>query len=303
MAKVLITGSNSFIGTNYRKVSENQIISEVSLKENQTAKIDFINSDVVLHLAAIVHQSKKIDIKEYFRVNRDLCIRVAEQAKRAGVRQFIFLSTVKVYGKFIPGSDPWTEDSECYPDDAYGISKYEAELGLRKLEDAEFIVSIIRTPIVYGPGVAANILKLIKLIEKFPLLPFGNVNNNRHYTYVENLVGFIDKIIETNASGTFIAMDDIALSTTELVLYFSKLLHRKIILFKLPELLIKVGVAIKPNIFDRLYRSFYLDNTKTKNLLSFTPHFSTEEGLAMMISSYVAGKKKKCSDVWCFFTQ
>jgi nucleoside-diphosphate-sugar epimerase len=291
MARVLITGANSFIGTNFHKISENQNIREVSLKEILPEKIDFSNIDVVLHLAAIVHQSKKIDKEKYLSVNRDLCIRVAELAKSAGVKQFIFLSTVKVYGKYIPGSDPWNEDSVCNPDDDYGISKYEAELALKRVEDTGFVVSIIRTPIVYGPGVAGNILKLIKLIEKFPMLPFFKVNNNRHYTYVDNLVGFIDRIIEVKASGTFIAMDEFALSTTYLVLYLSGLLHRKIILFTVPDLLLKTLVAWKPEIFDRLYRSFYLDNSKTKKILQYTPLFTSEEGLAMTVSFYQSKKK------------
>jgi nucleoside-diphosphate-sugar epimerase len=292
MTRVLITGAHSFIGTNFRKISVNQNIKEISLRENPPEESDFNNIDVVLHLAAIVHQSKKIDTAKYFHVNRDLSVRVAELAKSAGVRQFIFISSVKVYGKYIPGSDPWNEDSACDPYDDYGISKYEAEIALKKMEDAGFIVSIIRTPIVYGPGVSSNILKLVKLIEKFPLLPFARVNNNRHFTYVDNLVGFIDKIIEVRASGTFIAMDEFKLSTTYLVMYLSGLLNRKIILFAIPDLLLKACVALMPDVFDRLYRSFYLDNTKTKRVLKYTPAFTTEEGLAMMISFYIASKKR-----------
>jgi nucleoside-diphosphate-sugar epimerase len=293
MAKVLITGANSFIGTNYRRISVNQNVSEVSIVENKPEDIDFSHFDVVLHLAAIVHQSKKISDEDYLFVNRDLCERVARQAKKSGVRQFIFLSTVKVYGKFIPGSEPWTEDSACNPDDAYGMSKCQAELALKKIEDKEFIVSIIRTPIVYGPGVTANMLKLINLIELFPVLPFARVNNHRHYTYIENLVGYIDRIIEIRASGTFLAMDDTALSTTNLVTHLSVFLKRKIVLFSFPDFIINAGIFLMPNFFDRLYRSFYLDNTKTKKRLDYSPPFSTEEGLGIMISSYVSNKKKK----------
>jgi nucleoside-diphosphate-sugar epimerase len=293
MTRVLIIGANSFIGRNFRKISEYQNIREVSLRKNTPEEIDFTNVDIILHLAAIVHQSKKISTAKYFFVNRDLCIRVAELAKSAGVKQFIFLSTVKVYGKYRSGSEPWNEDSVCYPVDAYGISKYEAEIGLKSLEDAGFTVSIIRTPIVYGPGVTANILKLVKLIEKFNLLPFRHVYNNRHYTYVDNLVGFIDRIIEIRASGTFIAMDEFALSTTDLVVYLSYLLHRKTTLFKIPELFLKVFVKLMPDVFDRLYRSFYLDNSKTRQILNYTPRFTTKEGLEMMITHYLNDRKNR----------
>jgi nucleoside-diphosphate-sugar epimerase len=293
MAKVLIIGTSSFIGTNFRKVSKNQIIREVSLKDTQPEEIDFSDVEVVLHLAAIVHQSKKIKNSEYLFVNRDLCTRTAKQAKACGVKQFILLSTVKVYGQYIPGSEPWNEDSACYPEDSYGMSKFEAELALRKLEDSDFIVSTVRTPIVYGPGVTANILKLIKLIERFPLLPFKQVTNSRYYTNIENLVGFIDRIIEIKASGTFIAMDDMPLSTTLLVRHLSNYMHKKVLLFKLPDLLVKIGITLKPEIFGRLYGSFYLDNTKTKKVLNYKPPFTTEEGLAKMISSYLALKKHR----------
>ncbi len=227
MPKILITGANSFIGKNFMRFSKFAEVEEVSLIELNPEDIDFSKYDIILHLAAIVHRSKKNHDAEYFSVNRDLSINVAKQAKAAGVRQFIFLSTMKVYGKFNPGIDLWNEDSPCFPEDSYGLSKYEAELGLKKLEDPNFTVSIIRTPIVYGPGVTANILKLIKLIERFPILPFKKVGNNRHYTYVENLVGFIDRIIEIKASGIFIAMDDEGLSTNDLVILLSTYLHKK----------------------------------------------------------------------------
>jgi nucleoside-diphosphate-sugar epimerase len=199
---------------------------------------------------------------------------------------------VKVYGKFIPGSQPWNENSVCKPEDTYGMSKFEAEVALRELEDDEFIVSIIRTPIVYGPGVMANMLKLIKLIERLPILPFGHVINSRHYTYIENLIAFIDRIIKIKASGTFIAMDEKALSTTDLVEYLSKFLHRRIVLFRLPDVIVDAGVYLMPNFFDRLYRSFYLDNTKTKEILNFEAPFLTEEGLSMMISAYIENREK-----------
>jgi UDP-glucose 4-epimerase len=286
MNRILVTGADSFIGTNFRNYSENQKIKEISLFENKPEEIDFSEFDVVLHLAAIVHQSKKIEEQEYFLINRDLCIKVAEHAKRAGVKQFVFLSTVKVYGKYTPGSYPWNEDSACYPEDAYGKSKYEAELALRNLDDSKFTVSVVRTPLVYGDGVKANLLKLIKLIKSCRMLPFGKIENRRNYTFVENLIGFIDRIIEKRVSGTFIAMDDKALSSTELIFLLSKYMNKKLLLFKLPAIFVKTGFIFLPELFNRIYGSFELDNTKTKKLLNFSPPFTTEEGLQKMIISY-----------------
>ncbi|TFH38809.1 MAG: NAD-dependent epimerase/dehydratase family protein, partial [ANME-2 cluster archaeon] len=156
--RILITGENSFVGRNFLKYSKFNNVEEISLLKNRPEVIDFGKFDIVIHLAAIVHQSRRISEKEYFLINKDLSLKVAEYAKKANVRQFIFLSTVKVYGKFIPGSEPWSENSLCHPDDSYGKSKFEAEKALRELEDQDFIISVIRSPLVYGEGVKANML-------------------------------------------------------------------------------------------------------------------------------------------------
>ena len=172
MSKILITGANSFVGRNYIKYSQNIKIDEISLIDNSPEEIDFSKYNTILHVAAIVHQSKKIPEQEYFVINRDLSLEVAKHAKESGIKQFVFLSTIKVYGEFYPESGPWTENSECHPDDPYGKSKYEAEIELRKLEDNDFIVSIIRTPLVYGKDVKANMLNIMKLVNKMRILPF-----------------------------------------------------------------------------------------------------------------------------------
>ncbi len=291
MPKILITGANSFVGTNFRKYSKYKDIDEVSLLDHIPESIDFNNFDVVLHLAAIVHQSKKISEEEYMIVNRDLCLKIAENAKKSGIRQFIFLSTCKVYGPTISDNEVLNEGSICSPDDPYGRSKYEAETGLRKLEDENFVLSIIRTPLVYGEGVKANMLSILKLIERFPLLPFGNIENRRSFTYIENLVGFIDAVIEKKANGTFIAKDEEALSTTELVNILSKYLNRKLKLFKLPTFVLKFISFVTPSIFDRLFGSSEFENAKTKTDLSFTPAISSEEGIKRMVLAYRNSRK------------
>lgn len=286
MTRILITGTDSFIGKNFRKLSKFKNIEEISVRNASIDEIEFNKYDVVLHLAAIVHQDNKIPENEYFRVNRDLCVNVAEKARLSGIKHFIFMSTIKVYGRFIPGSDPWKENSPCFPDDPYGKSKYEAEQELKKLESPGFNVSVIRTPVVYGPEVKANILRLIRLIDNYPVLPFGGVDNNRHFTYIENLTGYIDRIIETGISGTFLISDDKGISTTRLVKYLSEYLNRKILLVKLPKLFVRAGYLLLPEYIDRLFGSFYIDNRKTREILNYSPAFSTEEGLNKMISYY-----------------
>lgn len=293
MTKILITGANSFVGTNFRRFSQFADIDEISLYENKPEDIDFSKYEVILHVAAIVHQSKKISESEYFKVNRDLCLRTAESAKEAGIRQFVFLSTLKVNGDLVNNFELRNENSSCFPDDAYGKSKYEAEIGLKNLEDPTFIVSIIRPPVVYGEGVIANMLSIVKIIELFPLLPLGCINNRRNFIYTENLVGFIDRIIEKKASGVFIVKDEGALSTTELVYYLSKSLDRKVILFKLPEIFVRLGILLSPSVFSRLFGSLEFDNAKTIKELNYTPPYSTEEGIKKWIDLYREKKMNK----------
>jgi len=285
--KILITGENSFVGRNFLDYSIFKDVSEISLIKHAPESIDFKMYDVVIHLVAIVHQKKTIPESQYFIINRDLCLNVAGLAKKAGVNQFIFLSTVKVYGKFISGSEPWNEQSLCSPEDAYGKSKYEAELALKKLEDDSFTVSIIRTPLVYGEYVRANMLSIMKLVKRTRILPFKNVNNRRNFTGAENLVSFIDRIIERRASGIFIAMDEKAISTSELVKMISENLGKKIILFKIPDFVVKVGMTVFPSIFDRLYGSFEMDNSRTLKVLGFKPPVPINEGIKKMVKSFI----------------
>jgi len=284
--KILITGTDSFVGRNFIKYSKYKDIEEISLFTNKPEDVNFGKYNIVIHLVAIVHQKTTIPEDQYFIINRDLCLKVAELAKQAGVKQFVFLSTVKVYGKFVAGSEPWNEKSLCLPDDAYGKSKYEAELALRKLEDNSFTVSIIRTPLVYGEYVRANMLSILKLINRTHILPFKNVENRRNFTGAENLVSFIDRIIEKRASGIFIAMDEKAISTSELVKMISENLSKKIILFKIPDFMIKIGMTVFPGIFDRLYGSFEMDNSRTLEILDFKPPIPTSEGIKKMVKSF-----------------
>ena len=286
MTRILITGKDSFVGSNIRKYSVFRDIEEISLLDNKPEDINFEKYNIIIHLVAIVHQKKTIPENQYFIINRDLCLKVAELAKNAGIKQFIFLSTVKVYGKFISGSEPWNEKSLCIPEDAYGKSKYEAELALKKLADENFTVSIIRTPLVYGEYVRANMLSILKLINRTHILPFKDVENRRNFTGAENLVSFIDRIIEKRASGVFIAMDEKAISTSKLVKMISENLDKKIVLFKIPDFIIKIGMNVFPSIFDRLYGSFEMDNSRTLEILDFKPPFSTSVGIKKMVHSF-----------------
>lgn len=284
--KILITGKGSFIGSNFIRHSEFKQIDEISLLDFSPEEIDFRNYDVVLHVAAIVHQNKKIPENHYFIINRDLCLRTATCAKQAGVKQFVFISTLKVYGEVNKKNVPRNENSVCSPSDPYGRSKFEAENALRKIEDNNFVVSILRSSVVYGEGVKANILSLIKLVEKTIILPLGGINNKRNFIYIENLVGYIDVIIKKRSSGVFIAIDEKSYSTTEIINYISKSLNKKIILFRLPGYLINTGRFLMPATFLRLFGSLEFENTETLKKLEYKIPYSTEEGIRRTIIAY-----------------
>jgi nucleoside-diphosphate-sugar epimerase len=285
MTKVLITGANSFIGKNFKKYSKYSDQKEVCLLSCPIESINFEGYNIVLHLAAIVHISDRLPESEYFKINRDLCLEVAKRAKSNGVNHFIFLSSSKVYGSQ-GGKEVLNENSDCFPDDSYGKSKYEAEILLKELEDFSFTVSIIRTPIVYGEGVKANMLSIMKLIDTVPILPFKGLDNKISITFVGNLVGLIDCIIEKRSSGTFIALDEKPLSTNELVKYISKYLGKKIYLFTLPRFLVRLTSSFFPREMDSLFNSFTLDNLKTREELGYAPPISTEDGIERMVSYY-----------------
>ena len=216
MKNILLTGSNGFIGTYfinhyYRKYN----ISIFSFLKDDFEDLTLSKIDTVIHLSALVHQMGGASEDEYEKINVTQTINLANKAKRSGVKHFIFMSSIKVYGE--ETDIPYNENSDCNPQDDYGKSKLKAEVELRKLEDNEFIISIIRTPIVYGYGVKANIKNLVSLINKVPILPFADIENKRSMIYIGNLTYLIDTIIQQKYKGIFLASDDITKSTKELI--------------------------------------------------------------------------------------
>jgi UDP-glucose 4-epimerase len=286
--KVLVTGSSGFIGRHFVKDSNEFDITEVNLLSQDVKDINFSEINSVIHLAAFVHQMKGGDDEQYFKVNRDLAYQVAKKAKEEGVSQFILMSTAKVYGEYTLLDKPWSEKSECNPTDSYGKSKLEAEMLISTLEDNKFKVAILRSPLVYGSGVKANMLNLIKLVDKFPIIPLGKIKNQRSLVYIGNLVALIKVIVKQQSSGIFIAADKNALSTSDLVKYIAKGLGKNRI-FLNANLFLSLLQYLKPEINDRLFKSLELDCESTNNSLQFIAPFSTQEGINEMTEWY---KKK-----------
>ena len=253
--RIIITGASGFVGSSYIKANNVHQIEEVCLIKHKLEEINFAGSDVVLHLAALVHQMKGAPESEYFKINSDLAYETALKAKKEGVKHFIFLSTIKVHGESTTGNPPFDERSECIPVDPYGKSKLDAEERIVSLEDNKFKVAIIRSPLVYGPGVKANMYNLIKLVDEIPLLPFGNINNKRSFVYIDNLIALINCIISMKASGIYLACDSRNLSTTELVLLIASSFDKERYIFSMPVLFRKIFSAVFPLQYDRLWGS------------------------------------------------
>jgi UDP-glucose 4-epimerase len=278
---LLITGSRGFIGNYFRrKYGEKHNISTFSFQNNDFNALDLTKTNTILHLSALVHQMDGASKEEYFKINVDNTMTLAKKAKKHGVRHFIFMSSVKVYGE--ENDTPYTETTLCKPEDDYGKSKLEAENQLRMLEEETFTISIIRTPIVYGYGVKANIQNLIQLVNRVPVLPFGGIGNRRSMVYIGNLCKMIDKICETQQSGIFLAGDDTPVSTTKLIELIAKESHKNIHLVNIPFFasLLKL---LKPSFHKRLYESLEVDNQQTKKTLNMQNPYSVEEGIHYMI--------------------
>lgn len=281
--KIAITGSSGFIGSFFIKNTTEFSILEVDLLNHKIEDIDFTGVESVLHLAAIAHQ-KSLDNEElYYSVNRDLAFETAKRAKSQGVKQFVLMSTVKVYGEYTNNITPWDENSICSPVDVYGKSKHEAEALIRGLQDETFKVAIIRSPLVYGAGVKANMYNLIKLVDRFPIIPFKGINNKRSMVYIGNLIALIKQIINKQVSGIFIPADKEPLSTSQLCIYIAKSLNKRVWLIKIPKFLLNISEKIKPSIYNRLFGSLFVNNLKTNEDLQFLPPFSSEQGIDMMV--------------------
>lgn len=279
MKNILLTGANGFIGRYYiSQYGQLHKISTFSFLKDDFESLHVNNRDVVLHLSALVHQPKASQ-KEYEQVNVQNTINLALKAKANGVKHFICMSTIAVYGE---GYCVLHETLTCTPVGFYGMSKLKAELVLQTLQDEQFTVSIIRAPMVYGYNAPGNIKSLIRLIEKIPILPFANIKNQRSFVYVGNLCAMIESVIEAKKGGVFLACDDTTLSTTQLIELIAKSMEKKLYLIQLP-FFSKFLKWLKPSIYQRLYENLVVDNSQSKKVLEFKNPYSVEEGIRFMV--------------------
>ncbi|MYL47153.1 NAD-dependent epimerase/dehydratase family protein [Virgibacillus halodenitrificans] len=228
MRKILITGVNSYVGNNLEKWlaknTENYTVDKLSLKNSSWEKGNFSKYEVVVHVAGIAHVSSDPKKKEeYYRVNRDLTIKVAEKAKNEGVKQFIFLSSIIVYGDV---SGVINKDTIPNPRDYYGESKLQAEQGIMPLNESKFKVATIRPPMIYGRDSKGNYPKLSMVAQKIPIFPW--VENKRSMLHIDNLCEFIRLIIDNEESGLLFPQNEEYVQTSEMVRLIAESYGKKI---------------------------------------------------------------------------
>ncbi len=256
MKRILITGAGSYIGTSFENwVSqwpEKYQVETIDMRGDEWRDKSFSSHDVIYHIAAIVHV-KEYDTEKYFSVNRDLAVEVAKKAKAEGVQQFIFLSTMGVYGKEAGFIDEKTKADAKTP---YAKSKLEAEELLSDLADDTFKVATLRPPIVYGKDCKGNYPRLASMALKLPI--FAEVKNERSMIFIDNLSEFVRLTIDKEMSGLFFPQNKEYVNTTELVQLIAKAhdkeLRTTVVCFPFASLGIKMSKT-----FGKVFGSFTYD--------------------------------------------
>jgi nucleoside-diphosphate-sugar epimerase len=249
---------------------------------------------VVVHLAARVHimDDAAVDpLKEYRRVNLDGTEALAQAAVKHGVRRIVFVSTAKVNGEST-FAIPFTEEDPPDPQDPYGVSKWEAEEALRSIGARTGIeIVIVRPPLVYGAGVSANFLRLIKLVGRGLPLPLPDTHNRRSLVCVGNLADFLVKCVghPEAANETFMVTDGEDVSTRELIVRLASALGRTARFLPVPEFAIRLAARLagKEAAVDRLLGSLVIDSGKARQRLGWTPPVTLDNGLALTARWYL----------------
>ncbi|MDX1525898.1 MAG: SDR family oxidoreductase [Pseudidiomarina maritima] len=303
---IAITGASGFLGsflTRHIRSRYTSVIRVLSSRksdnksdcvffelesEQDTESCDWlIGVDTLIHCAArahIMNESATDPLTEYRKVNTEGTLRLASIAAEKGVRRFIYISSIKVHGERNHTDNSIDEESQLEPVDPYGISKLEAEIGLREIaQQTGMEVVIIRPPLIYGPGVKANFESMMKWLSKDRPLPLGAVNNRRSLVGIDNLCNFIQLCIEhpKAANETFLISDQDDVSTTELLIRLKNAMNSKSVILPVPTSLMKLGATIvgKGTVAQRLFDNLFVTSDKASRLLGWTPPYTMDEQL------------------------
>lgn len=295
--KVFVTGATGFVGkdlmmrlraaqveviTAGRDVNSDIAIQAIDgLTDWSAAYFHEVSS--VVHLAGHVHKMSEPDTLRYFAVNRDGSVNLARAAAKAGVKQFIFMSSVKAMGECTEFDRPFSRNSPCLPTDPYGRSKLEAEQALLKIgEETGMHIICLRPPLVYGPSVRANFRSLMKLIQLRIPLPFAGINNKRSMVFVGNLTNLIMHCLyNRQANGIFLVSDGPAMSTADLVAEISQAFGSQPRLFYVPNMIWTIcrKLPIIGEMSRRLTESLEVDMQETIQELDWSPPYSASKGI------------------------
>ena len=260
MIKVLIAGAGSYVGESVRKyilsTSSDFEIDAVDTMGDNWKKADYSQYDVVYHVAGIAHVNADPKMEPlYYKVNRDLTIAVAEHAKAAGVKQFIFMSSQIVFHESQSlKTEVLTSETKENPNGFYGDSKLQAELGIKPLEDENFKVCILRPCMIYGPNAKGNFPRLAKLACKTPVFPCWH--NKRSMLYIDNLAEFVKQAVIRELSGTFYPQNRELADTVEIIRFFAKAAGHKVWITRLLNPFVWLGSFVLQPI-NKMFATYY----------------------------------------------
>lgn len=279
------------LGSGFQPDFDSVYVADISPTTDWKAAVADVN--FVVHLAGRVHVMRDLaddPLKEFRYVNVEGTLNLAREAAAAQVRRFVFLSSVKVNGE--GGDDPYDEDDPPRGQDPYAVSKHEAEAGLRRIAaETGMEIVIIRSPLVYGPGVKANFEALMSAVARGIPLPFGAIHNRRSFVSLDNLVDFIITCINHPAAAneTFMVSDNEDLSTAELIRRLAHAMGRLPLLVRIPGPLLAAGATLlgKRDVAQRLLGPLQVDTSKARELLGWTPPMSVNEALRRTVKHYL----------------
>ena len=254
--RILIFGEGSYIGTKFQEYLKNNEEYQIDVIDSMNEKwrrANFSKYDVVYHVAGIAHVSADPKMEElYYKVNRDLPIEVAKKAKNEKVKQFIFMSSMIIYGADgkIGEKKVIDDKTEKEPIDFYGKSKSEADEAIQKLEDENFKTIIIRTPMVYGPGCKGNFPKLKKIAKISPIFP--DIENERSMIYIDNLCEFLKQVIDKEETGIYYPQNKEYATTKNIIKTMANVMEKKVFYIRIFNPLLKV-LSKKINYINKIF--------------------------------------------------